>query len=51
MNDTKEKSAVGTAIPATEKDINITPENIISAIEKKIKRFGGKNERRNQKKH
>lgn len=37
MSEQKEKSAVGTAVPATEKDINITPENIISAIEKKIK--------------
>ena len=33
----KEKSAVGAATPATEKDINISPENIISADEEKIK--------------
>lgn len=33
----KEKSAVGTTIPATEKDINIITENIISADEEKIK--------------
>lgn len=45
MNDTKEKSAVGVGAPATEKDINITPENIISAREEKIKivlQFPGK---------
>ena len=33
----KEKSAVGTAIPATEKDMNNSPENIISGNEEKIK--------------
>ena len=37
MNDTKEKSAVGTAIPATEKDIKNLTENIISGNEEKIK--------------
>ena len=37
MNDTKEKSAVGTAIPATEKDIENLPENIISSNDRKIK--------------
>lgn len=36
MSSTKEKSAVGTAIPATEKDINNLPENIISANKEKI---------------
>lgn len=36
MNNTKEKSAVGVRAPATEKDINISPENIISADEEKI---------------
>ena len=35
----KEKSAVGTTIPATEKDINIITENIISADEEKIKSY------------
>ncbi len=39
MNSKKEKSAVGTAIPATEKDINIITENIISADEEKIKSY------------
>ena len=39
MNTAKEKSAVGTAIPATEKDINIITENIISADEEKIKSY------------
>lgn len=45
MNEIKEKSAVGVGAPATEKDINITPENIISAREEKIKivlQFPGK---------
>lgn len=45
MSSTKEKSAVGVGTPATEKDINITPENIISAREEKIKivlQFPGK---------
>ena len=45
MNDTKEKSAVRAGTLATEKDINITPENIISAREEKIKivlQFPGK---------
>ena len=45
MSSTKEKSAVGVGAPATEKDINITPENIISAREEKIKivlQFPGK---------
>lgn len=37
MTTIKEKSAVGMAVPATEKDINITPENIISDESKKIK--------------
>lgn len=37
MNDIKEKSAPETAISETEKDINITPENIISSNEEKIK--------------
>ena len=37
MTDKKEKSAVGTAIPATEKDMNNSPENIISGNEEKIK--------------
>ena len=37
MNTEKEKSAVGMAVPATEKDINIITENIISADEEKIK--------------
>ena len=37
MNDTKEKSAVGAATPATERDINISSENIISGNEEKIK--------------
>ena len=35
----KEKSAVGMAVPATEKDINIITENIISADEEKIKSY------------
>lgn len=35
----KEKSAVGMATPATEKDINIITENIISADEEKIKSY------------
>ena len=43
MNDKKEKSAVGTAIPATEKDIKNTSDIIISASEEKFKSFGGKN--------
>ena len=38
MNNTKEKSAVGIAVPATEKDINNLPENIISENEGKIKK-------------
>lgn len=37
MNDTKEKSAVGAATPATEKDINISSENIISSAVEKVK--------------
>ena len=37
MNDTKEKSAVGMAVPATEKDINISSENIISSAVEKVK--------------
>ena len=37
MTDKKEKSAVGTAIPATEKDMNNSPEIIISGNEEKIK--------------
>ena len=39
MNNKKEKSAVGMAVPATEKDINIITENIISADEEKIKSY------------
>ena len=35
----KEKSAVGTTIPATEKDIKTNPKNIISADEEKIKSY------------
>ena len=35
----KEKSAVGMAVPAAEKDINIITENIISADEEKIKSY------------
>lgn len=37
MNNTKEKSAVGVRAPATEKDINISSDNIISENEEKIK--------------
>ena len=37
MTDKKEKSAVGAATPATEKDINISPVNIISDTAEKIK--------------
>lgn len=37
MSTKKEKSAVGIVVPATEKDINNLPENIISANEEKIK--------------
>lgn len=37
MNDTKEKSAVGAATPATEEDISINPDSIISDGQKKIK--------------
>ncbi len=37
MNSIKEKSAVGIAVPATEKDIKNLPENIISSSKEKIK--------------
>lgn len=38
MNAEKEKSAVGMAVPATErKDINIDPDIIISCVSEKIK--------------
>lgn len=37
MSNIKEKSAVGAATPATEKDINISSENIISSAVEKVK--------------
>ncbi len=37
MNTEKEKSAVGAATPATEEDISINPDSIISDGQKKIK--------------
>ena len=43
MNTEKEKSAVGVGAPATEKDIENLPENIISSNDRKIKMIPIKN--------